>query len=101
MHQLSMLWDGVWKVLVAGIILGAGLPALFSVGIKSMAYGVGGDAEVSHEAGHPVGKWIGYACFALVLAFIGLGIAIIVSSGMGYEFKMGLTELPHFVKKHK
>lgn len=99
MHQLSMLWDGVWKVLLAGIILGAGLPALFSVGIKAMAYGVGGDAEESHEVGHPIGRVLGYLCFGLVLLFIAMGIAVIVSSGLGYEFKIGLTELPHFVKK--
>lgn len=83
--MLKLFFKDIVEVLIVGIIIGAGLPALFSVGIKAMAWGVGGDAEVDHAKGHPAGKVIGYLCFALVLAAIGLGIAIIVSSGMGYK----------------
>lgn len=96
--MLSLFFSAIWKVLAVGVIVGAGLPALFSVGIKAMAYGVGGDAEVSHESGHPVGKAVGYLCFALVLAVILAGIAIVVAGGFGYAVDFSHV-LPAFHKK--
>lgn len=30
--------DGAWRVLVAGLVLGAGLPILFALGVKSLAW---------------------------------------------------------------
>ncbi|GAA1387943.1 hypothetical protein [Luteococcus peritonei] len=97
-NMLSMFFSAIGQVLLIGLLVGAGLPALFSVGIKAMAYGVGGDAEISHESGHPVGKVIGYLCFALVLACIALGISIVVSSGLGYKVSFE-NVFPSFVEK--
>jgi hypothetical protein len=88
MHSLTLTLEGAWKVLLAGLVFGAGLPALFAVGIRSMAFGAGGDAEV-HAAGRPgpaphvVGQILGYLCFAIVLAAAGLGITYIVATGLG------------------
>jgi hypothetical protein len=87
-HTLSLEWHALWKILVVGIILGAGLPALFATGIRSMAYGTGGEAE-QHAAGgalaapHPVGRTIAYVCFAVVLLIVALGIVYIVATGSG------------------
>lgn len=82
--NLGLILQGAGKVLLAGLILGAGLPALFAVGIKSMAYGLGGEAEVDTTAKpHPIGRIIGILCFAIVLAVIATGIAVIVASGFG------------------
>lgn len=96
--MLPLFFKDILQVLLVGLVVGAGLPALFSVGIRAMAYGAGGDAEVSHEAGHPLGKVIGYACFALVLACIALGIAIVVSSGLGYTVDFSHV-IPSFHEK--
>lgn len=96
MFQLFL--NALGEVTLVALIVGAGLPALFSVGIRALAYGSGGDAEVSHEAGHPVGKVVAYLCFALVLACIALGIAIVVSSGLGYKVSFDHV-FPTFVKK--
>ena len=90
MHNLGFALQGAWQVLVAGLILGAGLPALFGLGIRSLAYGAGGDAEV-HESGvtgptpHPIGTVVGWALFAIVLLVVLLGITFIVASGFGKE----------------
>ena len=81
----KLFFDAIWQVLAVGIVIGAGLPAVFALGIRSMAYGVGGDAETDHAEGHPIGKVLGYLCFALVIAAIAMGIAIVVSSGFGYR----------------
>ncbi|MCH8611836.1 hypothetical protein [Arsenicicoccus dermatophilus] len=84
MKNLELLFDAAWKVLAVGLVLGAGLPALFAVGIKSMAYGVGGSAEIDSAATpHPVGRVVGILCFAVVAAAILTGITIIVASGFG------------------
>ena len=82
--NLGIITDAAWKVLAWGLVLGAGLPALFAVGIKAMAYGIGGDAEVDTTARpHPIGRVIGILCFTLVALAVVIGITIIVASGFG------------------
>ncbi len=81
--MLTLLASAAWKVLAVSLVVGAGLPALFALGVRAMAYGVGGDAEVDHASPHPAGKVLGIAIFAVVLAAIGTGIAIVVASGLG------------------
>lgn len=98
--MLTLLASAAWKVLAVSLLVGAGLPALFAVGVKAMAYGTGGDAEVDHAAGHPIGRVIGILIFALVLAFIGTGIAIVVASGLGKEVSFE-NIYPTFVPKGK
>jgi hypothetical protein len=83
MHNLGFALEGAWKVLVAGLVLGAGLPLLFALGIRSLAYGAGGDAEVHGSRPHPAGTVLGWVLFAVVLAGVLLGIAFIVASGFG------------------
>jgi hypothetical protein len=87
-HTLSLELQAIWKVLVAGLLLGAGLPAVFAAGVRAMAYGQGGDAE-EHAAGtaaaapHPVGRVIAGVCFAIVLAGVALGLIYIIATGFG------------------
>ena len=103
MHNLGFALDGAWRVLLASVLLGAGLPALFALGIRSLAWGAGGDAEV-HESGvtgptpHPVGTWLGWACFGVVLLGVALGIAFIVASGFGMKLSFEHV-LPTVVSK--
>ncbi len=88
MHNLGFALQGAWKVLFASLILGAGLPVLFALGIRSLAWGAGGEAEV-HATGvsgpraNPLGTVVGWLLFAIVLAGVVLGITFIVASGFG------------------
>ena len=88
MENLRFAADGAWRVLVASLVLGAGLPALFGLGVRALAYGAGGDAEV-HETGvtgptpHPIGTVAGWALFVVVVLAALLGITFIVASGFG------------------
>ena len=90
MHNLGFAAEGAWQVFAVSIILGAGLPALFALGVRAMAYGAGGEAEV-HETGvtspvpHPAGTVIAWILFAIVLLGVVLGITYIVVSGFGKE----------------
>ncbi len=81
--MMTKLLTAIWQVLILGLLIGAGLPAIFALGIRAMACGAGGDAEVSHERGHPIGRFLGLLCFLTVLLGVALGITVIVSSGFG------------------
>jgi hypothetical protein len=87
-NNVQFALEGAWKVMVAGLVLGAGLPLLFALGIRSLAYGAGGEAEV-HESGvtaptrHPIGTVLGWFCFIVVLLGVALGILYIVVTGRG------------------
>lgn len=87
------------QVLLVSLVLGAGLPVLFALGLRATAWGAGGDAE-AHDPGaaprpHPLGRVLGVLCFALVVAGVLLGITVVVASGSGYElaFSGGLPRL--------
>jgi hypothetical protein len=104
MHNLGFALDGAWRVLLAGLLLGAGLPLLFALGIRSLAWGAGGDAEV-HESGvtgptpRPLGKVVGYALFAVVVLGVLLGITFIVATGFGKALSFEHI-YPTIVPKH-
>ncbi|GAB2566779.1 hypothetical protein Aab01nite_45890 [Paractinoplanes abujensis] len=70
MSNLGFALEGAWKVLAAGLVLGAGLPALFALGIRALA-------------GGRRGKPIAYGLFAVVILGVLLGITFIVASGFG------------------
>jgi hypothetical protein len=88
MQNLGFAAEGAWRVLVASLILGAGLPTLFGLGVRALAYGAGGEAEV-HETGvtgpvpHRIGTVAAWILFALVLLGVALGITFIIVSGLG------------------
>ncbi|MCO8271173.1 hypothetical protein M1L60_11270 [Actinoplanes sp. TRM 88003] len=83
MSNFGFALEGAWKVLAAGLILGAGLLALFALGIRSLAWGAGGDAEVNGAPPRPIGKVLAYALFAIVILGVLLGLTYIVASGFG------------------
>ena len=53
MNQLWLALEGGFHVLLAGMVLGAGLPLIFSLGIRALSYGVGGDADIVNHKPHP------------------------------------------------
>jgi hypothetical protein len=59
--------EAILKVLVVGLLLGAGLPAIFATGMVAYSNGAGGqhwDGTVT--AGNPALKYLGMLLFALV-----------------------------------
>ena len=98
MNTLWLALGGAWNVLWLGMLLGAGLPAVFALGIRALSYGVGGDADATDHEPHPVARIAAYLCFALVLVAIAAGIGVIVAHGLGMKLEFaGL--LPVFVPK--
>lgn len=88
MDQLLAALDAGWRVLLVGLVLGAGLPTLFAFGVRALAWGAGGEAEV-HATGevlkpHALGRAVAFTMFALVIVAVLLGIGYIVAHGLGY-----------------
>jgi hypothetical protein len=81
--NLQLAFEGAWRVLLVSLLFGAGLPLVFALGIRSLAWGTGGDAEVSHDAPHPLGKAVAGLCLVVVVAGVALGISIIAAGGFG------------------
>lgn len=99
MSQLWLALQAGVQVLFAALLLGAGLPAIFALGMRSLAYGTGGTAEVEIASRpHAVGKVLAYVCFGVVVFAILLGISWIVGTGMGYSLVFDHL-LPTFRKK--
>jgi hypothetical protein len=102
MDQLLAALNGGWQVLVAGLVLGAGLPAIFAFGIRALAWGTGGDAEI-HETGvvvapHPLGRAVAYTMFGVVILAVLLGLSYIVAHGLGWALTFNGI-LPVFTPK--
>jgi hypothetical protein len=68
----------IWKIVGYGLIAGAGLPALFAVGLYALSRGpktqtAGADSDVV-VGGNPLGIAAAAICFLIILAAIGWGI---------------------------
>jgi hypothetical protein len=68
----------LWKIVVFGLIAGAGLPAIFAAGLYSLSRGpktrtAGADSDVV-IGGNPAGVLVAAVCFLIVLAAIAWGI---------------------------
>ncbi|EIV93794.1 hypothetical protein [Frankia sp. QA3] len=78
--------DALWKIVVIGLLAGAGLPALFAIGLRAVSLPGRDGGPPAAEAGgdriigtNPLGIAAGAVCFAVVLAGIGWGIYSVVA----------------------
>ncbi len=83
--------DGTAKVIVAGLIFGAGLPLLFTWGLRLW------DTGDEHEqddgtvvAGNTVARWAAYAVFTVVVAAIVVGVLYITQKSIDHYLGIGL-----------
>lgn len=81
MHNLGFALQGGLHVLLVGLVLGAGLPMIFGLGVRSLAAASanGGLTDKPNQ----LGKLLGILCFGLVIGGVALGITFIVASGFG------------------
>ncbi|MFD9124821.1 hypothetical protein [Kitasatospora sp. NPDC059571] len=72
--------NALWRIVVVGMLAGAGLPALFAVGLRALNPPArAGAATTDRSTAGPVGYTRAGMCFAVVLAAIGWGISVIVN----------------------
>ena len=74
--------SALWKIVVFGLIAGAGLPALFAVGLRALAMPGGSRVQTAGAdsdsdqliGGNPLGIILAAICFLIILAALGWGI---------------------------
>ena len=99
----NLFVNAAWQVAVYGLILGAALPVLFAIGVRSTVL-----ANHAHEGSASVGatstvppalnRVVGVVCFIVVVAAVAVGIAVIIAAGLGKEVSFEHI-LPTFVPK--
>ncbi|MFF2351836.1 hypothetical protein ACFVVL_18880 [Kitasatospora sp. NPDC058115] len=71
--------DAVWRIVVVGLLTGAGLPALFALGLRLLnPPGPTTGPAAAHPTAGPARQALAGLLFAVVLASIGWGISVIV-----------------------
>lgn len=81
MHLLTDTLNSLWQVVAVGLLFGAGLPAIFALGLKSLSL----QGEGSTGTGS-VGKVGAYLCFAVVLVTIFAGILLLMKNFLASTF---------------
>ena len=75
------------QILVAGVVIGAGLPALFAFGVRLLATA---NADGTATARRQVGVAGAFACFALVVVAVVTGILFIMKDFLAHDFGIHL-----------
>lgn len=79
--------ESILKVLAVGLVLGAGLPALFAVGLVAFANGDGDEhPDGTVTAPNPALKAVGLLLFVIVAAVIVLAILWITKGTIEHHF---------------
>jgi hypothetical protein len=86
--MFSLFLQDAWKILLYSLVLGAGLPIVYTLGIRSLALGHGGSSapEGGREASRSrLGRVLATVCFVVVVAGVALGLLYVVAAGQGKE----------------
>ena len=95
MNNFIIALDGAWKVLAAGLLLGAGIPALYALAVNGLAMAQGGEA--SGKPANPLGKAIAAVVLLVILTVVAYGLAWLIFTSLG--FKVGFNgPFPTFSK---
>ncbi|MFD6162617.1 hypothetical protein ACFWF7_17795 [Nocardia sp. NPDC060256] len=90
MHTLITNLNALWKVMLAGLILGAGLPLVFAVGVRFWSTGdtVTADGRVA-QRNYPA-LAVAVVCFGLIIAAIVTGILYTAKAFIAAKFGIHL-----------
>lgn len=99
--MLSLFLHDAWKILLYSLVLGAGLPILYAVGVRSLALVPSGSSspdDARESSRSTLGRVVATVCFAIVLAGVALGLLYVVAAGQGKELSFEHV-YPTFVPK--
>jgi hypothetical protein len=90
--------ESIFTVLMVGLVLGAGLPAVFATGMLAYSFGAGGEEadHVMHKP-NPALKYFGILLFLFVALVIVTAVAWITRATIIHHF--GIDLFPMFPKK--
>jgi len=81
---LALFFEAAGQVALVAVLLGAGLPVLFALGVRSFAI-AGGVSGEQPRLPVPLLRVLGVACFAIVVLAVVVGLSIILATGFGQE----------------
>lgn len=82
MTLLTNTLSSLWQVVLVGLFFGAGLPAVFALGMRSLVAGRAGE----QARPNPLGIAGAVVCFAVVLIAIVAGILLLASDFLSSTF---------------
>jgi hypothetical protein len=85
LHNSWINLTAIFQILVAGLIVGAGLPALFAIGVRLNAEGAGVAAHGGFTRRSPLLVAVSWAIFALVLTAAIVGVLFIARDFIGHH----------------
>ncbi|MFR9766823.1 hypothetical protein [Nocardia sp. SC052] len=88
MHTLVTNLNALWKVIVAGLVLGAGLPMIFALGVRFWSMTATTDAGTMRR-NYPA-LAVALACFVLVVVAIVTGILYTAKAFLAAKFGIHL-----------
>jgi hypothetical protein len=101
----TLFLEAAGQVALVALLLGAGLPALFAVGVRSFSLagaaghpGVDGETSTTSRIPAPLLRIIGTLCYVLVIAAVVIGLSVIIATGFGQEVSFEHI-VPTFVPK--
>lgn len=102
MRSIELALQGASKVLVAGLIFGAGLPVIYALAMRALTIGstntVDADGAI-HLHPTPLGKLLSGVLLAIIVGAVVLGITMIAASGFGKVVSFDSGILPTLVDK--
>jgi hypothetical protein len=103
--MFTLFLDAAGQVVLAALLLGAGLPALFALGVRSFtlagaAGSAGADGAITTPSRIPAPmlRAIGTLCYVLVVTAVAIGLSVIIATGFGQEVSFEHI-VPTFVPK--
>ena len=80
MEILTKSFEALWQVVAVGLLLGAGLPALFALGVRALEsdrvlLADGGELTSQASTG---GKALAVLCFGVTALAVAFGIVVII-----------------------
>lgn len=90
MHTVTAIAKSLGEVTLIALLLGVGLPLIFSVGIRFWATDEPATANGAPAVRNPVVQAVAYLCFAIVVIAVGLGILYIAKDFLSHSFDIQL-----------
>ncbi len=83
-------YEASLKILVFGLVLGSGLPALFALGVRAGAAGAGVEGSDGTAVGqkNPALTAVSYALYALALVAVVIGVLYVARDFIGLHTGM-------------
>lgn len=103
--MFTLFLEAAGQVALVALLLGAGLPALFAVGVRSFTLAGatrqtadGGQTAAPSRIPAAMLRVIGALCYVLVVAAVVIGLTVIIATGFGQEISFEHI-VPTFVPK--